>query len=67
MDVHLALLSEDVVYMSKDTGRSVFDLGRRSVIGNRYVVTDSDFTILFSSPYLIDAMDFASIDLEDFL
>ena len=67
MDIRLGLTNEDVVYTSKDTGRSVFDLGRRSVVGNRYVVTDEDWTILFSSPYLIDAMDFASIDLEEFL
>lgn len=67
MDIRLGLSNEDVIYTSKDTGRSVFDLGRRSVVGNRYVVTDEDWTILFSSPYLIDAMDFASIDLEEFL
>lgn len=67
MDVTLRLSSDDVIYTSKDTGRSVFDLGRRSVVGNRYVVTDSDWSILFSSPYLIDAMDFASIDLEEYL
>ena len=67
MDIRLGLTNEDVIYTSKDTGRSVFDLGRRSVVGNRYVVTDPEWTILFSSPYLIDAMDFASIDLEDFL
>lgn len=67
MDINLRLSNEDAVYTSKDTGRSVFDFGRRSIIGNRYVVTDSDWTVLFSSPYLIDAMDFASIDLEEFL
>ncbi len=57
----------DIVYSSPDTHRIVFDLGRKSIVGNRYVVTDDEWSVLFSSPYLIDAMDFASVFLEDFL
>lgn len=66
-DVLLHVSPADIVYSSPDTHRKVFDLGRKSVVGNRYVVTDDDWSILFSSPYLIDAMDFASLYLEEFL
>lgn len=64
MILNLPVECDSLVLTDRKSGWQVFDLSVYSPVGNRYVVTDQNNFIKFSSRFLIDAVDFCGVNIE---